>query len=415
MTVLAAPARGSDWFSIHVSNGVFGLSFGSSNWWTYGAAWSDPRLEISYEAALSGYGQWIHVPSLGRVWRPYVVAGWRPFTYGRWVATEIGWVWVSYEPWGYFPHHYGAWAYTDVGWVWAPDRVYRPAPVVWINWGGYVGWYPCGPPGWSHAARGFRQGYRQGLSEGYREGYSHGYDHGYDDGWRDAQYATFVDWNHLSSDDVSGHAVSYRSVGRGTPTSGIRMGPSPPTTSEIRSRGARMVPEVGLDRRTVRVDGRELTVVRPEGVAESVARHARPTVERALSPEIVRQVQSAPSSDRRSDSRGDVEQTGGAARQPRAIERPVIATRSQQRPDVSANRTVPDAPGTSSREPSVGARDSTAGSSARRASPAPRRTETRSPQSRQSQTADAKPASARGDASEADDSVPRAKPKPRRE
>jgi hypothetical protein len=268
----ATPAAASDWFSFHVGTRGFGLSFGSGDWWVYGDAWYQPHSWSSYDAALSGYGQWIRVDGLGGVWRPYVAVDWHPYTYGRWVRTGLGWTWVSYEPWGYFPHHYGSWAFTHHGWVWLPGYTYHAANVSWVRWGGYVGWYPCPPRGWSHAARAYHHAYRDGYHDGYQRG------------WHDAEYATYVHWGHLGAHDVSRHAVTpaslHRSIGR---TSRAAVGAAP-TRSELRLHGAAGIAEASLERRQLRIGERTVTVQRPAGMGSSVERHARRTVERALVP-----------------------------------------------------------------------------------------------------------------------------------
>jgi hypothetical protein len=286
LVLLAAPASGADWFSFHVGTGGVGLSFGSSDWWAYGASWNEPHLRLSFDAVLNGYGEWVWVGGLGRVWRPWVAAGWTPYHHGRWVVTSAGWTWVSYEPWGYFPHHYGHWAYTSHGWAWVPGYTYRPANVVWVHWGGYVGWYPCAPHGWSHAARGFHRGY----NHGYRNGYNHGYDRGYGDGWRDAHWATYVPWNHLSSHDISRHATSSATLRRTAASSDPRISETAPSRAEVVRRGVEMVPTARLEQRTVTLGGRNVTVARPEGMNRSVRQHARSTAERALPSELSRRV-----------------------------------------------------------------------------------------------------------------------------
>jgi hypothetical protein len=280
VTLLAAPAWGGDHLSFHLSNHGFGLSFGSSDWWVYGSAWHNPHWSVSYDTALSGYGEWTWVAGLGRVWRPYVDGGWRPFTHGRWVWTNHGWTWVSYEPWGYFPHHYGHWAYTYHGWVWAPGYTYHPARVAWVHWGGYVGWYPSAPTGWSHHHRGYQHGY----SHGYRDGYHRGGHHAP----HDAEHATYVRWNHLGSNNVSRHAVNASRVRRSTPGAASRTASSAPTRRELQRRGADRIPEAALAQRKIVIGNRSVTVARPEGMKQSVERNARRTLERALDAGTIR-------------------------------------------------------------------------------------------------------------------------------
>ena len=262
---------------LHLSGGGFGVSVGFGDWGVYTGSWADPRWSLDFNASLAGYGQWIWVEGLGRVWRPWVATAWRPYTHGRWVSTGCGMTWVSYEPWGYIPHHYGSWAYCSFGWAWVPGYSYSCANVVWVRGGGYVGWYARPPRGWSHSAHGFRHGYRHG----YRDGFGDGYGSGYSDGWHDARYGTYVAWRDFATENVSGRRVSHRIASR-TP---LDVRANAPTTAEIRRRIGRPMPETRLSRRTVRVDGREITIARPDGMASSIERHAARTVGRALSPE----------------------------------------------------------------------------------------------------------------------------------
>lgn len=98
---------------------------------------------------LNSYGEWVYLSPYGEVWRPYVVADWRPFDNGHWVFSDDAWTWISYEPFGWIVYHYGYW-YDDpfYGWVWVPsDSQWSPARVEWLNYGDYVGWAPLPPPG----------------------------------------------------------------------------------------------------------------------------------------------------------------------------------------------------------------------------------------------------------------------------
>ncbi len=260
---------------IHLGSGGFGVSVGFGDWGVYTRSWSDPYWSIDFNATLAGYGEWVWVSGLGRVWRPWVAASWRPYTHGRWVSTGYGLTWVAYEPWGYVPHHYGSWAYASFGWVWVPGYSYSCANVVWVGSRGYVGWYARPPWGWSHAKHGFRHGYRHGFRDGYDSGYS--------DGWHDARYATYVDWKHFGSDNVSRHAVTHR-IASQNHIEGRTVAPS---RDEIRQRGGAIVTETRLSRRTVKVDGREITIARPEGVARSIERNAAETVGSSLSGEAL--------------------------------------------------------------------------------------------------------------------------------
>lgn len=268
MCLAIPPAIAGGSFGIHLGNGGFGVSVGFGDWGVYTRSWSDPYWSLDFNSALAGYGQWVWVNGLGRVWRPWVSVGWRPYTYGRWVATGINWTWVAYEPWGYIPHHYGSWAYCSFGWVWQPGYSYHHANVVWTRSGSYVGWYARPPHGWSHAAHGFRHGYRHG----YRDGYS--------DGWRDARYGTYVDWRHFGSDNVSHHTVTHTMATRDR----FEDNAAQPSAAEVRRRGGVTMAQTQLSRRTVRMGDREVTIARPEGVAASIERNAADAVAGALAP-----------------------------------------------------------------------------------------------------------------------------------
>ena len=258
------PAQAGGSFGMHISSAGFGVSVGIGDWGPYTNSWTNPHWSLDYNVALSGYGEWVWVGNLGKVWRPWVAPGWRPYTYGRWVSTNVGWTWVAYEPWGYVPHHYGSWALCNFGWVWVPGYSYSCANVVWVRSGGYVGWYARPPWGWSHAARGYR----------------HGYQDGYRDGWHDARYATYVDWHHMGSDNASHYAVTHTVATRGR----VEDHAAAPTVDEVRRRGGISVPETPVSQRTITMNGREVTVARPEGVARSIERHASTTAAEALSP-----------------------------------------------------------------------------------------------------------------------------------
>ncbi len=100
----------------------------------------------TFHGALSPYGQWVVVGSYGRVWRPHVAAGWRPYYNGRWEWTNEGWLWVSDEPWGWAAYHYGRWALdSHHGWIWVPGYQWAPAWVSWRYSGDVVGWAPLAP------------------------------------------------------------------------------------------------------------------------------------------------------------------------------------------------------------------------------------------------------------------------------
>ena len=297
----AAPteAGGLSHFGLHVGSNGFGLSVGTDDWAVYGTSWNDPAWQPSFDAAFAGYGEWVSVSGLGRVWRPWVNTGWQPFTHGRWVWTDVGWTWVSYEPWGYYPHHYGNWALVSFGWVWVPGWTYRPAPVTWVGCGSYVGWYPQPPTGWSHAARAYRHGWRNG------------YDRGYTDGWHDARFATWVSWNQMGASDVAASRIRYQTVVRSAPATHVRSMVAP-SRHEVARHGV-SIPETRLERRTVRSGEHRITVARPANVQSSIERHGMQSSRKALSPRALEKS----SVSRHTGSVGD----NGHSRPARSIER----------------------------------------------------------------------------------------------
>jgi uncharacterized membrane protein YgcG len=128
----------------------------------YDDGWADerpPDYDVSVDVGVSGgvtfdtfyaplgaHGEWVSAGAYGRVWRPHVAAGWRPYYYGRWEWTNEGWFWVSDEPWGWAAYHYGRWAFDGVyGWVWIPGYQWAPAWVSWRWSGDVVGWAPLAP------------------------------------------------------------------------------------------------------------------------------------------------------------------------------------------------------------------------------------------------------------------------------
>jgi uncharacterized protein DUF6600 len=108
--------------------------------------------DLDFRGTLSPYGEWIDVPGVGEVWRPYdrvVGTDFQPYsTGGHWVYTDYGWTWQSDYPWGWAPFHYGRWVYRSRwGWLWRAGREWGPAWVEWRQGGGYVGWAPMRPEG----------------------------------------------------------------------------------------------------------------------------------------------------------------------------------------------------------------------------------------------------------------------------
>jgi uncharacterized protein DUF6600/FecR-like protein len=104
-----------------------------------------PEDVAPYAGELDRHGAWYYETEVGHVWRPYVSAGWQPYSNGRWVWSVYGWTWVPYESWGWAPSHYGRWGFAPaLGWYWIPGASWGPAWVSWAAGGDYVGWCPLG-------------------------------------------------------------------------------------------------------------------------------------------------------------------------------------------------------------------------------------------------------------------------------
>ena len=289
LTTAAIPADAGGYVGLEVSNHGVSLGFGASNWGIWGSSWNSGGASIGFSATLAGYGDWVHVDGLGRVWRPWVAAGWQPYTHGRWMWTSLGWTWVAYEPWGWVPHHYGNWAFSTVGWVWTPGYAYHPGNVVWVSTGVHLGWYPCAPVGWSHSYRGYHHGWHDGYTSGHRNGYSRGYA----DGWRDARYATWVPRSQVTAENIAHHSVGHETATYAVARSRVTVMNGAPTRTQVEGYVGRPVPEARIVERKATVDGRELRMVRPEGQEQTVQRHGASTVERALNPAAQRRVATA--------------------------------------------------------------------------------------------------------------------------
>jgi hypothetical protein len=113
----------------------------------------DGEVQTNFDETLSPYGDWTDVDGT-RVWRPSAsVVGddFQPYaTNGQWVSSDYGWYFQSDYSWGWAPFHYGRWALDpNQGWIWIPGTVWAPAWVDWRSGGGYIGWAPLPPIGWS--------------------------------------------------------------------------------------------------------------------------------------------------------------------------------------------------------------------------------------------------------------------------
>jgi hypothetical protein len=104
-----------------------------------------PNEVLPYAGELESNGAWYYEAEVGHVWRPYVAAGWSPYSNGRWVWTWYGWTWVPYETWGWAPSHFGRWGWSPaLAWYWIPGSVWGPAWVHWAVGSSHVAWCPLG-------------------------------------------------------------------------------------------------------------------------------------------------------------------------------------------------------------------------------------------------------------------------------
>jgi hypothetical protein len=120
----------------------------------------DSEIQGNFDDALAPYGEWTDVDGT-RAWRPsasVVGEDFQPYaTNGQWVSSDYGWYFQSDYPWGWAPFHYGRWALdANYGWIWIPGTVWAPAWVDWRIGGGYIGWAPLAPVGWSVAVQTWR-------------------------------------------------------------------------------------------------------------------------------------------------------------------------------------------------------------------------------------------------------------------
>lgn len=100
----------------------------------------------SYTSTFDAYGDWLYLPSYGRVWCPRVSADWRPYAFGRWMTyPRYGLTWVGSEPFAWPTHHYGRWGMVSGRWFWMPASNWAPAHVTWSSAGDSVSWAPLAP------------------------------------------------------------------------------------------------------------------------------------------------------------------------------------------------------------------------------------------------------------------------------
>ena len=132
------------------------------------------------------------------------------------------------------------------GWVWVPGYTYVSANVTWVRGGAYVGWYARPPHGWSHSARAFHHGYHNTAIE---------------------MVGTMPDTAPTSGGNTS--ARTMFPVTR-SPTPSLRRPVSATVApcqrnDELWRNGRSKARPSRVSTRTVRMDGREVTLSVPKG------------------------------------------------------------------------------------------------------------------------------------------------------
>lgn len=151
----------------------------------YGA---DNAYDLYFHRTLGGYGEWVNLPGVGFVWRPWTRSGWAPYNLGYWGYSSSNWSWVSYEPFGHITYHYGNWGYlNDFGWCWFPGYRWAPHHVQWSSYDGHVGWCPTPPRLYgSHSYR-FQHNYQWVQHRNFLDRNVHRYTRRHSDLWRDGR------------------------------------------------------------------------------------------------------------------------------------------------------------------------------------------------------------------------------------
>lgn len=153
----------------------------------YGA---DNAYDLYFHRTLGGYGEWINLPGVGYVWRPWTRSGWAPYNLGYWGYASNSFSWVSYEPFGHITYNYGNWGFLDdFGWLWFPGYRWAPNHVQWSSYNGYVGWCPTPPRLYGHSYR-FRnhdRNYQWVQHRNFLDRNVHRYARRHVDLWRDGR------------------------------------------------------------------------------------------------------------------------------------------------------------------------------------------------------------------------------------
>jgi hypothetical protein len=123
-------------------------------------------FSVGFHDELAPYGTWVNYSNYGNVWRPYGYDNFRPYVNGSWAYTSYGPTWYGNEPFAPYVYHYGYWVFSpQFGWVWIPGTDYHAGRVDWAYGGGYIGWRPSFPAGYSYS--GYAPGYGYGAGNDF--------------------------------------------------------------------------------------------------------------------------------------------------------------------------------------------------------------------------------------------------------
>ncbi len=218
---------------------------------------------------LEPYGTWVFIAEFGYCWRPSVYYNWRPFMFGRWVWNGYGWMWISYEPFGWLVYHYGYWWFHPAyGWVWIPrfDQ-WSPARVTWIYSGGYIGWAPLPPPGYSWPQPWRRMRHHRSMNR--------------------VNVWVFVNIQYFGTEDIYRYAQTrVPRLFRKPKTRGYGMGytrTTPPTYYEVQRHARVSIPVVTVRKQEIRIG--KTKVYRP--MLPSVLQSEVQTKQKKLTPNII--------------------------------------------------------------------------------------------------------------------------------
>lgn len=286
-------------FSLTVGTNNSYLSVGDYDYlpYTVGSSYyGSPRVDF-YDV-MGQYGNWVYASQFGRVWRPYVSYGWRPYTQGHWIYTQYGPTWVGYEPWAWAAYHYGNWIFTpNYGWVWVPGYDWHPGRVMWSHSYGSIGWSPAPPPGYDYSRgylsyRGSYNQYTYDDNDFDRDDYYGGYNNrGYNDLYYNSGYEqiapqiwVFIQINNFHSDNYSNCYFGGSYARQVFENRMVRLTPRPLPRVYVEKNTHEQIREVGVRVKEMQANDHRIKMVIPDGEEDVVRRHASETVKQFIAP-----------------------------------------------------------------------------------------------------------------------------------